>query len=260
MEEVLATLLSGATLVLCAENRWTTRTAFQEFVQESEISALSVPTPFWSQWTHYLSELSIPVPPTLRVAATIGALPSPNADAAWRAIAGQTRLLHRTVGAGGPSLVSESASDDPLALACLGRPGPGMISRVVDSHGHALPGGLPGGLEIATRDQPRSFAALGIQAFVTAEGSFYDRSRLQTLTTGASPDLLAEAIYLSATHASRGFRGLHRAASHRRAKRMVPLDRSAGLPARRAARLPRMADRAAAPPRPGAFARSRACP
>jgi thioesterase domain-containing protein/acyl-CoA synthetase (AMP-forming)/AMP-acid ligase II len=198
-EEALAALLSGATLVLRSENRWTTRTAFQEFVQESAISALCVPTPFWSQWTHYLAELSIPVPATLRIAVTTGSLPSANASAAWRSVAGGSRLVHRTAGIGGPGLASEPEPGDPLATACLGRPGPGTVARIVDTHGRALPAGLAGILEIAVRAKPETFTALGAEAFVTAEGSFYDRRRLQTLVAGASPDAQAEAIYLTAT-------------------------------------------------------------
>ncbi len=198
-EEVLATLLSGATLVLCSEDRWTTRTAFQEFVQESAITALCVPTPFWSQWTHYLSELSIPAPSTLRIAATTGHLPSPNALAAWRAAAGESRLLHRTAGHGGLSLAFEAADEDAQAAAGLGRPGPGTIARIVDGSAQPMPAGLPGILEIASRAKPDAFAALEIEAFVTAEGLFYDRARFQTLVAGASPDLMAESIYLAAT-------------------------------------------------------------
>lgn len=198
-EEALATLLSGATLVLCADSHWKTRTAFQEFVQESAISALSIPTPFWSQWTHYLSELSISVPSTLRIASTLGNLPSPNALTSWRTVAGETRLLHRTAGIGGPGLISEPAAGDPFAAACLGQPGPGAIARIVDAHSNALPAGLAGVIEISARANSEAFAKLGGEAFVTAEGCLYDRSRVQILLAGTSSDLMTEAIYLTAT-------------------------------------------------------------
>jgi thioesterase domain-containing protein/acyl-CoA synthetase (AMP-forming)/AMP-acid ligase II len=200
VEEALATLLTGATLVLRGENRWATRTAFQEFVQESSISALSVPTPFWSQWTHYLSELSIPAPVTLRIAATTGALQSPNVSAAWRAVAGTSRLLHRTTRSGSPGLAYEPAeAEDTFATACLGQPIPGAIARVVDDHKLGLPAGFVGQVETSSQAKPKDFSILGREAFLSPEGSFYDRTRLQILVNGASPDLLSEAIYLAAT-------------------------------------------------------------
>ena len=196
IEETLATLLSGATLILRADSRWTTRTAVQEFVQENTITTLSVPTPFWSLWTHYLADLSLKTPAALRLAVVTGALPSPNAVTAWQAAAENTRLLHRTP-AGATCGLGLSGEPLPEAASLLGQPGPATTARLVDYQGLALPAGLAGLAEIAPRGG--AFASLGIETFVTLEGIFHDRATLQAQVAGPSPDVLAESIRLAAT-------------------------------------------------------------
>lgn len=198
IEESLSALLSGATLVLREDSRWATRTAFQEFVQESAITALSVPAPFWSQWTHYLADLSLQTPAALRVVAVFGGQPSPNAIAAWQSAAGETPFLHRTPApaACGLGLAGQPAADN---AALLGQPGPSTLARLVDRRGLPVPAGLPGAVEIAPAGG--GFVPLQIEAFASPAGDFFDRATLQFLVAGASPDVLAEAIRLAAaTH------------------------------------------------------------
>ncbi len=203
IEETFTTLLSGATIVLRPDNRWATRTAFQEFVQEKGITALSVPTPFWSQWTHYLSELSLAVPTSLRLAVTTGSLPAPNASRAWRSIGGETRWLHRTAfpSTGGLGLAADFTPDDPLSSACLGQPGPATIARIADRHGLTVPAGFAGRIEIAPAQSVADRAPLGGEAFVSPDGMFYDRSALEALLTGApGPDLAQTIRHAAITH------------------------------------------------------------
>jgi len=200
VEEAFVTLLSGATLVLREGNRWPTRTTFQEFVGESAITAISVPVPFWSQWTHYLADLSISVPATLRVAMISDGLPSANTVAAWRKAAGQTRLLQRTpcAAACGLSLCGEPAADDALSAAYLGTPAPSALARIVDRHGRAVPAGLAGRIEIAAKAEAPTYASLGAEAFVSPEGVFYARTPLEIQVAGVAPGTLAEAIRIAA--------------------------------------------------------------
>ncbi len=198
LEEVLTTLLSGATLVLREDSRWATRTAFQEFVQDSSISTLGVPTSFWSQWTHYLTDLSLQAPTTLRLVAISGAQPSPNAAAAWQSIAGAAILLHRTPAASACGL-GLAGSPDTGSPALLGQPASGTTARLVDREGLPVPIGLPGHVEIAPRD--RDFVPLDTEAFVSPSGEFFDRGTLQTTVARPSADFLAEAVrFVATTH------------------------------------------------------------
>ncbi|HEY8899067.1 MAG TPA: AMP-binding protein [Chthoniobacterales bacterium] len=203
VEETLASLLSGATLVLRSGDRWPTRTAFQEFVQEKNITALTIPVAFWTQWTHYLTELSLTVPASLRLAATTGSLAAPNAVLAWRAVAGSTHWLHRVTSSvtGGLGLGSDWSAEDSLAACSLGRPTPAAVARIVDRHGLALPLGLAGTVEVAPARSPDKPATLGIEAFVSPEGIFYDRTALQELVVGPIGQGAAETIrHVAITH------------------------------------------------------------
>jgi thioesterase domain-containing protein/acyl-CoA synthetase (AMP-forming)/AMP-acid ligase II len=193
VEEAFSTLLAGATVVM-SDQRWATRTAFQEFVQDAAITALSVPAPFWSQWTHYLLELSLRVPGTLRLAVISGEWPSPNALQAWAAVTGETRLLRRTPSSagGGPGLSGESSTP-----SLLGRPMPATQARLVDSRGLIVPLGLPGNVEITAPGS--GFIPIGIEAVAAPEGILHDRALLQAGTIGLAPEAIA-IRFAAATH------------------------------------------------------------
>ena len=198
IEETLSTLLSGATLVLRSDPRWATRTAVQEFVQENAVTTLGVPAPFWSQWTHYLAELSLQAPPSLRLVTITGSFPPPNAVAAWLAAAGETRLLQRTTAAAacGLGLSGEPTAENP---SLLGQAGPATSARIVDKRGLPIPAGLAGWADVAPREG--TFVPLGIEAFASNDGNFHARACLQAAIAGASPDVLADSIRLAAaTH------------------------------------------------------------
>lgn len=193
VEETLAALLSCATVVM-GDHRWATRTALQEFVQEAAITTLSVPAPFWTQWTHYLSELSLRVPGTLRLAVITGEWPSPNALQAWGAIVDTTRLLRRTPA---PAACGLGLCGEPTSPSLLGQPAPATRVRLVDSRGLVVPLGLPGNIEIAAPGG--KFAPLGVEAFAAPDGIFYDRALLQGGTTGIAPESLSIRL-AAATH------------------------------------------------------------
>jgi thioesterase domain-containing protein/acyl-CoA synthetase (AMP-forming)/AMP-acid ligase II len=191
VEEAFGALLAGATVVM-NDHRWVTRTAFQEFVQEAAITALAVPTPFWSQWTHYLSELSLRVPGTLRLAVITGEWPSPNALQAWSAVADTTRLLRRTPASAASGL---GLCGEPISPALLGQPAPATHARLVDARGLVVPLGLPGSIEIASPGG--TFAPLGVEAFAAPDGVFHDRALLQAAVASIAPETLS--IRLAAT-------------------------------------------------------------
>lgn len=194
VEETLATVLSGATLVLRPNHPWGTRTAFQEFVQEKSVSALAIPTAFWTQWAHYLAELSLTAPATLRLAVTTGALPAPNAAAAWPAIAGSARWLHRTATPRTGGLGLAGVPEGDFASASLGQPGPATVARIADRHGLTQPLGFPGHAEIAPASAPEAFRSLEIPALSTPDGAFYDLAAFRARLGDAGRDISAAGI------------------------------------------------------------------
>lgn len=196
VEEVLCAILSGSTIVLPADSRWATRTAFQEFIEARTITALSVPTPFWSQWTNYLTGLSLNAPVSLRLAVIHGSQPSPNAIAAWQAAAGPGRLLLRT---SAPEACGLGLAAEPLDSSLLGTPGPGVQARLVDKRGLPLPSGLPGWVDVSPIGG--EFVPLAVEAFAAPDNTFFSRSLFQAQVVGPSPDTIAESIRLAAaTH------------------------------------------------------------
>jgi hypothetical protein len=66
LEETLLACLSGATLVHAGQDIFATRSAFQEALQELQITHLGLPAIRWSDWVHFLVELRQPLPPALQ--------------------------------------------------------------------------------------------------------------------------------------------------------------------------------------------------
>ncbi len=191
IEETFVTLLSGATLVLHGRDVWTTRTAFQEFIDESKITALSIPMAFWAQWTHYLGELKLHVPESLRVTALRDGRPFPSALSSWMAAARDCRLVTRFGTAGGAELVFDpaAASTGPHPL---GSPAPSTSARVTHPTGTPVPSGFPGRLELRTGTG--DFSSTGIDALTNADGMIFSRTTLETATGRLSSASRAEAI------------------------------------------------------------------
>ena len=192
LEGLLSTLLSGATAILREESRWATRTAFQEFITQSAVSVLMLPVPFWSQWMHYLAELSLPLPEKLRLAVVIGDDPPLNSRAAWAAATRSARLLSRLrcESAAGLGIYAELHAD--TSPATLGTATPATRARVVDARGFAMPAGFFGTIEISADGQTHH--SLQHSAFLSADGEFFSRSAIEELAIGRCSLSEAESI------------------------------------------------------------------
>ncbi len=190
IEEVFTTLLSGATIVLRGDDRWRTRTAFQEFIEENAITTLSIPSAFFSQWIHYLSELSLKVPPTLRIVTVHGEI-APTLPARWRTLSESAQLLFRfpCAAAGGLSLAT--SNPDGFLL-----PAPACHVRIVDRCGLPVPGGLPGRIEITTGDA--AFRSTGIDGFLSPVDGILPREIL--LPSGSTAHTAQRIRAVAASH------------------------------------------------------------
>ncbi len=185
--ELFGAVLSGATVVLPTAHGWSTRTAFQEFAEEKNVTLLTVPTAFWSQWTHYLAELSLPAPSSVRRTVIRGGRISPAALAAWHAAAPTATLLHAGIGFHGPSSEIDPGDDfEPAA-----QPPAGGVARIT-WQGQPLPPGLAGILETGSSEQ--TLIATDREAFLDAAGTFTPRNELEATLRPGSPTSRLETI------------------------------------------------------------------
>ncbi len=185
--ELFGVLLSGATAVLAAPGGWSTRTAFQEFADQHNVTLLSIPTPFWSQWTHYLAELSLPAPASVRRTVIHGGRVAPAALAAWHAAAPTATLLHSGIGFHGPS----SEIDPGDAFEPASHPPAGSVARIT-WQGKPLPPGFAGQLEVGASED--TLLDSGREAFLDDTGTFYPRNELEATLRPGTPTSRLETI------------------------------------------------------------------
>lgn len=192
IEEVFTTLLSGATLVIRSDDRWSTRTAFQEYVEENAITHLAIPAAFCSQWIHYLSELSLRVPSSLRIVAIEGELP-PALTTEWERLSSSAQLVFRLscAAAGGLSLATNSSRGFFL-------PSPAARVRIVDRRNLPVPAGFGGSVEIASLGGV--FTPTGIEGFLSPTDGILRREDVLPTTTVEA--LAATIRKAAASHAS----------------------------------------------------------
>jgi len=150
LEELIAPLISGATLVPRPERIKTDLVEFQQFVESSHITVLDLPTAHWAAWSTWMASEGVCVP--RRVKATIigGERATAAALEDWFRATDNDQLLINTYG---PTEASIAATWEFLRKdshqagdPAIGRPFPGLFARVADLHGRPLPPGAAGEL------------------------------------------------------------------------------------------------------------------
>lgn len=150
LEEILATLLSGATLVPRPENLPADLDEFQNFVRTANIAVLDLSTAHWAAWCAWLVSESLTVPTNVRTVIIGGERASAAALKDWFTAGGQDHLLINTYGPTEASIVGTAElicgdwneAGDPA----IGRPLPGVFARVGDAAGRPMPLGAAGEL------------------------------------------------------------------------------------------------------------------
>jgi len=150
LEELLATLLSGATLVPRPENLAADLDEFQRFIRETGITVLDLSTAHWAAWCAWMVSESETIPESVRTTIIGGERASAAAIKDWFVSGGREHLLINTDGPTEASIVGTAElvrgdwneSGDPA----IGRPLPGVFARVGDSSGRSLPSGAAGEL------------------------------------------------------------------------------------------------------------------
>jgi amino acid adenylation domain-containing protein len=147
VQEILPTLLCGATLVL-REETIATVPEMVEWVDRHRISVLSLPTAYWNLLAQAGTQVeAAPAPKHLRVAVVAGEAMLPEPLRVWRKSPwGAVRLIN---GYGPTEATVLSTTDEPrdsLPAVPIGRPLANRVNHVLDPALRPVPSGVPGEL------------------------------------------------------------------------------------------------------------------
>jgi amino acid adenylation domain-containing protein len=150
LEELLSTLLSGATLVPRPENLAADLDEFQRFIRTAEITVLDLSTAHWAAWCAWMASEQETIPNNVRTTIIGGERASAAAVKDWFAAGGRDHLLINTYGPTEASIVGTAElirgdwneAGDPA----IGRPLPGVFARIGDSSGRRMPPSAAGEL------------------------------------------------------------------------------------------------------------------
>jgi len=154
IEELFATWMSGATLVLRSDEMSLAVPEFLAWIERQQVTILDLPTAYWHEWVHHLAELKRPVPPTVRLVIVGGERASANAYATWfNAVGSRVRWINSY----GPTEASVSVTAFEPKLAAgdalpenipIGRPLANCRIYLLDGRLNPVPVGIPGELHI----------------------------------------------------------------------------------------------------------------
>ncbi len=150
LEELLSTLLSGATLVPRPENLAADLDEFQRFIRTAEITVLDLSTAHWAAWCAWMASEQETIPNNVCTTIIGGERASAAALKDWFAAGGRQHLLINTYGPTEASIVGTAElirgdwneAGDPA----IGRPLPGVFARIGDSSGRRMPPAAAGEL------------------------------------------------------------------------------------------------------------------
>ncbi|MCC4598284.1 amino acid adenylation domain-containing protein [Xanthomonas campestris pv. phormiicola] len=157
VDEIFATLASGATLVLLPGQRLPAIAEFARVIEQQRISVLNLPTAYWHAWMAEQADSAAPLPATLRLVVCGGEAPNPAHVERWHTLAdGRVQLLN----AYGPSETVSGVSFGavvPGQALHIGGPIANVRLHVLDRRQQPLPIGVNGELHIAGAQLARGY-------------------------------------------------------------------------------------------------------
>ena len=159
VEEIYPTLISGARLVLKTEDMPLTANDFLRWIRARKISVLDLPTAYWHELVHQLSESHHPLPEKLRLVIVGGEKASSVSLQAWRKIAGDRVRWVNTYGPTEASVIAtayEPGVNIP-ALLPIGRPIANTQIHILNASLQPQPVGIRGELHIGGKGVARGY-------------------------------------------------------------------------------------------------------
>jgi amino acid adenylation domain-containing protein len=154
IEEMFPTWMAGAAVVFRPEDLSLQVVEFLRWVGQHGITVLDLPTAYWHELVHELSELKEPVPQGLRLVIVGGEKASAKAFSVWRKAVGNRVRWINTYGPTEASVIATayeppSSQDVPtLTTLPIGRPVANTKVYLLDEQLNPVPVGVPGELHI----------------------------------------------------------------------------------------------------------------
>lgn len=163
IEEIFPTWMAGAAVVFRPEDLSLQVADFLRWVRQRGITVLDLPTAYWHEMVHELSELKEPVPQGLRLVIVGGEKASAKAFSAWRKAVGNRVRWINTYGPTEASVIATAyeppSSQDVSILTTLpiGRPVANTNVYLLDEQLNPVPVGVPGELHIGGAGVARGY-------------------------------------------------------------------------------------------------------
>lgn len=163
IEEMFPTWMAGAAVVFRPQDLSLQVGEFLQWVRQKNITVLDLPTAYWHELVHELSELKEPIPEGLRLVIVGGEKASATAFSAWRKAVGNRVRWINTYGPTEASVIATAyeppASPDALVPATLpiGRPIANTQVYLLDQELNPVPIGVPGELHIGGAGVARGY-------------------------------------------------------------------------------------------------------
>ena len=154
IEEIFPTWVAGAAVVFRPEDLSLQAAEFLRWARERCITVLDLPTAYWHELVHELSELKEPIPSALRLVIVGGEKASAAAFSSWRKAVGNRVRWINTYGPTETSVIATayeppSSADAPIpATLPIGRPIANTTVYLLDEELNPVPVGVPGEIHI----------------------------------------------------------------------------------------------------------------
>ncbi|HET6178196.1 MAG TPA: amino acid adenylation domain-containing protein [Candidatus Sulfotelmatobacter sp.] len=159
VEEIFPAWISGARLVLKTEDMPLTAGEFLRWIRARKISVLDLPTAYWHELVHQLSEAHQALPEKLRLVIVGGEKASSVSLAAWRKLVGDRVRWVNTYGPTEASVIAtayEPTSEFPSLLP-IGRPIANTQIHILNAGLQQQPVGIRGELHIGGKGVARGY-------------------------------------------------------------------------------------------------------
>ncbi len=167
VEEIFMTLTQGAALVLLPFDPLPSMNVFMEWLEKDRVTVLDLPSAFWHEWMHWLTDSQKPLPMTLRAVIVGGEKASESAFNTWMKHTGGRIRWFNTYGPTETTVVSTIFEPDlqntekPPAVISIGRPIANTRIYVVDQNLQPVPVGMSGEMLIGGLGVARGYLNRG---------------------------------------------------------------------------------------------------